>query len=91
MFGRRTASAVSELEREFRKIPAAEILAGGIGLIVGLVLATLISLPLFHLPPKTAYPAVAFVYMTSGFFGYRISSSWAEKIRTNSHLRDATC
>jgi len=72
VFGRRTASAVSELEREFRKIPAAEILAGGMGLIVGLVLATLISLPLFHLPPKTAYPAVAFVYMTSGFFGYRI-------------------
>ena len=72
VFGRRTASAVSELEREFRKIPAAEILAGGMGLIVGLVLATLISLPLFHLPPKAAYPAVAFVYMTSGFFGYRI-------------------
>lgn len=72
VFGRRTASAVSELEREFRKIPAAEILAGGIGLIVGLILATLISLPLFHLPTKTAYPAVAFVYMTAGFFGYRI-------------------
>jgi uncharacterized protein YacL len=72
VFGRRMASAVSELEREFRRIPAAEILAGGIGLIVGLVLATLMSLPLFHLPPKAAYPAVAFVYMTSGFFGYRI-------------------
>src|SRR5687767_13131243 len=42
VFGRRTASAVSELEREFRRIPAAEILAGGIGLIVGLVLATLL-------------------------------------------------
>jgi uncharacterized protein YacL len=72
VFGRRTASAVSELEREFRKIPAAEILAGGIGLIVGLILATLMSIPLFHLPPKAAYPAAAFVYMTLGFFGYRI-------------------
>jgi uncharacterized protein YacL len=72
VFGRRTASAVSELEREFRRIPAAEILAGGIGLIVGLVLATLLSLPLFHLPSKAAYPAVAFLYMTAGFFGYRI-------------------
>jgi uncharacterized protein YacL len=71
-FGRRTASAVSDLEREFRRIPAAEILAGGIGLILGLVLATLLALPLFHLPPKAAYPAVAFLYMTSGFFGYRI-------------------
>jgi uncharacterized protein YacL len=72
IFGRRTASAVSELEREFRRIPAAEILAGGIGLIVGLVLATLMSLPLFHLPPKAAYPAVAFLYLTMGFFGYRM-------------------
>jgi uncharacterized protein YacL len=72
MFGRRTASAISELEREFRKIPAAEILAGGMGLIAGLILATLVSLPLFHLPPKAAYPAVAFTYMTLSFFGYRI-------------------
>jgi uncharacterized protein YacL len=72
VFGRRTASAVSELEREFRRIPAAEILAGGIGLIIGLVLATLLSLPLFHLPSRAAYPAVAFLYMTAGFFGYRI-------------------
>jgi uncharacterized protein YacL len=72
VFGRRTASAVSDLEREFRRIPAAEILAGGIGLIVGLILATLMSLPLFHLPQKAAYPAVAFVYMTMGFFGYRL-------------------
>ena len=80
MFGRRTASAVSELEREFRKIPAAEILAGGIGLIVGLVLATLVSLPLFHLPPKAAYPAVAFVYMTSSFFGYRIGRARSDDL-----------
>jgi uncharacterized protein YacL len=80
VFGRRTASAVSELEREFRKIPAAEILAGGIGLIVGMILATLISLPLFHLPPKAAYPAVAFVYMTTGFFGYRIGRAKNDEI-----------
>jgi len=71
-FGRRTATAVSDLEREFRRIPAAEILAGGIGLIIGLILATLLALPLFHLPPKAAYPAVAFLYTTTGFFGYRI-------------------
>jgi hypothetical protein len=45
VFGRRTASEVSEFEREFRRIPAPELLAGGIGLLLGMILATLLSVP----------------------------------------------
>jgi uncharacterized protein YacL len=80
IFGRRTATAVSQLEREFRRIPAAEILAGGIGLILGLVLATLMSLPLYHLPPKGAYPAVAFVYLTLGYVTYKLGRAKSEEL-----------
>ena len=72
MFGRSTASAVSEVERVFRRIPAAEILTAGIGVVLGLVLATLLSFPLFRLPAVSAYPAIAFLYATSGYLGYKV-------------------
>jgi uncharacterized protein YacL len=80
VFGRRTATAVSQLERELRRIPAAEILAGGIGLILGLVLATLMAFPLYHLPPKGAYPAVAFVYLTLGYVAYKLGRAKSEEL-----------
>src|SRR5439155_7277920 len=80
VFGRRTATAVSQLEREFRRIPAAEILAGGIGLILGLVLATLLAFPLYHLPAKGAYPAVAFVYLTLGYLTYKLGRAKSEEL-----------
>jgi uncharacterized protein YacL len=80
VFGRRTATAVSDFEREFRRIPAAEILAGGIGLILGMVLATLVSFPLYHLPPRGAYPAVAFVYVTMGYVGWKVGRAKSEEL-----------
>jgi uncharacterized protein YacL len=72
MFGRQTLSAVSSLEREFARVPAAEILSGAIGLVFGLILATLLALPLYHLPPTAAYPSVAFVYLTLGYLAYKL-------------------
>jgi uncharacterized protein YacL len=72
VFGRTTASAVSDLEREFRRIPAPELLAGAIGLLLGIVFAALLTIPLFHLPPAASYATVAFVYLTLGYGGYRV-------------------
>ncbi len=80
VFGRHTATAVSELEREFRRIPAAEILAGGIGLILGLVLATLFSLPLYHLPRVAAYASVAFAYATIGYFAWKVGRGKSDEL-----------
>jgi uncharacterized protein YacL len=71
VFGRRTATAVSSMEREFRRVPAAEIVAGTVGLIAGLAIAALLSLPLFRLPPLAAWTSVAFIYVTLGYAGYR--------------------
>ena len=79
-FGRRTASAVSDLERELRRIPAAEILAGGIGLALGLVLASLVSFPLFHLPPRAAYPVVGTVYLIFAYMGYKLGRAKSEEL-----------
>jgi uncharacterized protein YacL len=78
--GRRTASAVSEVEREFRRIPAADALSATIGLVVALGLAALLAVPLFHLPPAAAYPTVAFVYVTAGTLGYRVGRSRSEEL-----------
>jgi uncharacterized protein YacL len=79
-FGRGTASAVSEVEREFRRLPAAELLAGSIGLILGLVLAVLFSIALFHLPAVSAYPSIAFLYLVCGYAGYKIGRLKSEEV-----------
>jgi uncharacterized protein YacL len=80
ILGRQTVEAVSEVEREFRRVSAAEIAAGAAGLIAGLVIALLASLPLFRLPEGAAWPAVAFVYLTIPYLGYRVGRNKREDL-----------
>jgi len=80
VFGRHTEAAARRFEREFRRVPAAEILAGGFGIIIGLVLATLLSLPLFRLPDRAAYPAVAFIYAVMGYVGFKLGSAKSDEL-----------
>jgi uncharacterized protein YacL len=79
-FGRRTATAVSDLEREFGRLPASTILAGGLGLILGLALAALVSLPLLHLPATAGYSSVALAYFVLGFLGYRLGRAKSDEL-----------
>ncbi len=72
VLGRQTATAVRSMEDDLRKVPAAEVVAGASGLIAGLAVAALTSVPVFRLPPLTAWTTVAFAYATLGFLGYRI-------------------
>lgn len=72
VIGRRTAIAVSAAEREFARMPASELLAGALGLILGLVIAVLVSFLLFRLPPAAAYPTAALVSILLGYLGYRV-------------------
>ena len=80
ILGRQTASAVSDVEQEFSKASAAELAAGVAGLLVGLLIALLLSFPLFKLPPVAAWPAVAFVYLTFPYLGYRIGRAKREEL-----------
>lgn len=80
VFGRRTASAVTEVEQEFRRLPAVDVLAGAVGFLFGLVIAALLSLPLFHLPAVAAYSTVAFVYVTGGYVGWMVGRSKSEDV-----------
>ncbi|MGZ8627071.1 MAG: PIN domain nuclease [Actinomycetota bacterium] len=72
VLGRQTVSAVSSAEQQLRRVPASEVVAGMAGLIVGLAIAALSSVPIFRLPPLAAWTSVAFMYMTLGYAGYRI-------------------
>ena len=72
-FGRQTATAVSSMEREFRRVPAAEVVAGAAGLIAGLAIAALATVPIFRLPSAlVAWTVAVFVYVTLAYVGYRI-------------------
>ena len=80
VFGRQTAAAVGEMEREFRRVPAPELVAGTAGLLIGLGVAALGSVPLFRLPPLAAWTTVAFVYVTLGYLGYRVGRSKQQEL-----------
>lgn len=77
VIGRRTALAVHTVEREFRSVPAYEMLGGVIGVILGLVIVVLASLLLFRLPSLVAGPTVAFMAVALVFTGYRVGRSKA--------------
>jgi uncharacterized protein YacL len=80
VFGRTTASAASRVEREFRRIPAHEILAGVVGMVVALLPAALFSIPIFHLPPTAAFPTVGLLYYVCGYLGYQIGRSKSDEL-----------
>lgn len=82
ILGRQTVSAVRNVEVEFRSLPAGEILAGTIGLILGLSISVLASFLLFRLPPIVAGPTIAFVAIALSYGGYRIGrAKWADFFR----------
>ncbi len=80
VLGRQTVTAVTTLEQELRRVPAAEVVAGAAGLITGLALAALLSVPIFRLPPLAAWTSVAFMYVTLGYAGYRIGRAKNEEL-----------
>jgi uncharacterized protein YacL len=80
IFGRSTATAASRVEREFRRIPAPEILAGAVGMVVALLPAALLSIPIFHLPPTAAFPTVGLLYYVCGYLGYQVGRSKSDEL-----------
>jgi uncharacterized protein YacL len=79
-FGRQTATAVTSMEHEFRRVPAAEVVAGAAGLIAGLAIAALATVPVFRLPPLAAWTTAAFVYVTLAYVGYRIGRALSSEL-----------
>ena len=80
VIGRSTAKAITTVEKEFQRVPAAEILAGVIGLILGLIIFALVSIFLFRLPPVAAYPSAALFAIVLGYTGFRIGRAKRDEI-----------
>jgi len=80
VLGRQTATAVRTMEAELRRVPAAEIVAGLVGLLSGLGVAALLSVPVFRLPALTAWTTVAFTYVTLGYVGYRVGRTKSDEL-----------
>ena len=80
VLGRQTYAAVRSMEQDLREVPAAEVVAGAGGLIAGLAMAALLSVPVFRLPPLAAWTSVAFMYATLGFVGFRVGRTKHEDL-----------
>jgi uncharacterized protein YacL len=80
VIGRQTATAVKSAEAELRRVPAAEVVAGTAGMLMGLAMAALLSVPVFRLPPLAAWTSVAFTYVTLGWVGFRVGSTKSEEL-----------
>jgi uncharacterized protein YacL len=80
ILGRRALVAVSTVEQDFAKVPASELLAGAIGLILGLLIAVLLSVFLFRLPAPADYLTAGLVALLLAFFGYRVGRAKQEEL-----------
>ncbi|MGH2591053.1 MAG: PIN/TRAM domain-containing protein, partial [Actinomycetota bacterium] len=80
VLGRQTATAVRTVEEELRRVPAAEIVAGMGGLLIGLAVAALLSVPIFRLHPLVAWTSVAFMYVTLGYVGFHVGRGKSEEL-----------
>jgi uncharacterized protein YacL len=80
VLGRQTYAAVRSMEQDLREVPAAEVVAGAGGLIAGLAVAALLSVPVFRLPPLAAWTSVGFMYATLGFVGFRVGRTKHEDL-----------
>lgn len=78
--GRLTLRAVSGIEHELRRKPAPQIAGGMLGLIAGLVVAALLMVPLFFVPPSVAWPSVMFIFLVLGSLGLRLGQARYEDI-----------
>jgi uncharacterized protein YacL len=80
VLGRQTATAVRTMEEDLRRVPAAEIVAGMVGAVFGLAMAALISVPIFRMPPLTAWTTVSFTYVTLGYVGFRVGRTKSDEL-----------
>ena len=78
--GRLTLRAVSGIEHELRRKPAPQIAGGVLGLMAGLVVAALLMIPLFFVPPSVAWPSVMFIFLVLGSLGLRLGQAKYEDI-----------
>ncbi|MFN2624548.1 MAG: PIN/TRAM domain-containing protein [Mycobacteriales bacterium] len=76
VLGRTTITAVDRVEFNLRDVTADSLLAGGFGLLCGVVFGAAIGWPLFLLPQAfIAFPVFGFLLAVSALVGFRVGQS----------------
>jgi uncharacterized protein YacL len=76
VFGRTVASTADKTEVALREVSADTLLAGGLGMVCGVLLGAGIAWPLFFVPdPLIALPLFGVVVAVLGYLGFRIGTS----------------
>jgi uncharacterized protein YacL len=81
VLGRGTITVVRRTEAGLRDTPAEHIVAGVVGTVIGVLVATGITWPIFLLGrPILSIPMFAFVVVTMGLLGYRLGASKRDSV-----------
>jgi uncharacterized protein YacL len=81
ILGRAIQRLAGLAERRIASIPGADLVSGGLGMTVGLVIGAVIGLPLILLPTReVGLPMLAFVEIVFGYIGYRAGITKREDI-----------
>ncbi|HEX9775227.1 MAG TPA: hypothetical protein VGB83_06575 [Actinomycetota bacterium] len=81
LLGRRVGALAGAAEMRLVAMSGADLVAGGGGLIGGIVVGTALGLPLLLLPSRAVgLPMLAFVQIVFGFLGYRVAIAKREDL-----------
>lgn len=81
ILGRSVARLIGVARRQFQRLPGADIVAGGLGLIAGLIIAGAIGWPLLFVPERAVGLAgVGFLIVVIGALGYAAGTAKREDI-----------
>ena len=81
VLGRRTASAAELTRTRLHDVSADSLVAGGVGLIGGVLLGAGVAWPVFFLPqPYLAFPLFGFVVVVLGYVGSQVAVSKREGV-----------
>jgi len=76
VIGRTTVAAADSAESSLREVSAESVVAGAIGLVIGVLLGAAVAWPIFFLPQAfLAFPLFGFVVAVLGYVGFRVGQS----------------
>lgn len=81
ILGRTVSTLLGAAERQIQQVSGAELVAGGVGLLAGLVAGVILGSPLFAVPTRSVIaPSFALVLIVFGALGYRAGVAKREDI-----------
>jgi uncharacterized protein YacL len=81
VLGRRTAQSAELARSRLRDVSAEQLVAGGVGVVGGVLVGAGVAWPVFFLPqPYLAFPLFGFVVVVLGYLGAQVAASKRESV-----------